>query len=215
MGRSYRDKARDRKKPNRKGGKGSKDKEEKSSSIIPPLVVLVLAISLIGGGIYLYLADDDQPNTYTPDEDENKDPEPDSLGSHLTARFETLNGQSATLEQYLGKVVIVDMFATWCGPCETQIEELKKVDSYYDPSDVIILSVDTDYTRENAQMVSGFQDDHNADWTFAMSTSEFNGEFPASAIPTLFIIDRDGDIVYEHQGVETGESLIQILSAHV
>ncbi len=216
MGRSYRDKARSRKQQNRKSGKGSRDKKEKSSSIIPPIVVLILAVSLIGGGIFLYLNQANEDDTYTPDEDDNKDPDPQVIpGPHLTARFETLNGRPETLEQYLGRVVIVDMFATWCGPCETQIEELKKVDSHYSPSDVIILSVDTDYTRETAQMVSEFQDDHNADWTFAMSTSEFNAEFPAEAIPTLFILDRDGEIVYEHQGVKSGELLIQILSAHV
>ncbi len=217
MGRSYRDKAKSRKQHSRKSGRGSKGKkeEEKSSSIVPPLVVLALAISLIGGGIFLYLNEDDEVNKYTPDEDDNKDPEPDPLESHLTARFETLSGAPATLEQYLGRVVLLDMFATWCGPCETQIEELKTVNSHYSPSDVIILSIDTDHTRENAQMVSEFKDKHNADWTFAMSTSEFNGEFPASAIPTIFIIDRDGDIVYDHQGVETGESLIQILDTYV
>ncbi len=217
MGRSYRDKAKSRKQHSRKSGGSSKGKtEEKSSSIIPPLVVLVLAISLIGGGIFLYLNEGDEAETYTPDEDDNKDPDPkDDLPSHLTARFETLGGAPATLEQHLGKVVLIDMFATWCGPCETQIEELKKVISYFSGSDVIILSIDTDYTRENAQMVSKFQDDHSADWTFAMSTAEFNGEFPASAIPTIYIIDRDGDIVYDHQGVEGGESLIQILASYV
>ncbi|MCK5772332.1 MAG: TlpA family protein disulfide reductase [Thermoplasmata archaeon] len=214
MGRSYRDKAKGRKQHNKKSSK--KKQEEKSSSIIPPIVVLVLAISLIGGGIFLYLNEDDGTNTYTPDEDDNNDPDPkDDLASHLTARYETLGGAPATLEQQLGKVVLIDMFATWCGPCETQIEELKTVKSYFSGSDVVILSIDTDYSRENAQMVNEFKDKHNADWTFAMSTAEFNGEFPASAIPTIFILDRDGDVVYDHQGVESGESLIQILSSYV
>lgn len=112
----------------------------------------------------------------------------------------SIDGAPVDLEAYRGRVVVLDLFATWCGPCRTQMEELNQLRAYYAGSEVVILSVDVD-PKETTQQIRDFRDEFNADWTFSSDTDGLSQKYDASSIPTMVVIDQDGNMVFRHAGV--------------
>jgi len=105
-------------------------------------------------------------------------------------------------------VVVLDFMATWCAPCRSQMEELKKVYTQYGDK-IRVISVDVD-PRESVELLSGFRNEVGATWEFVMDD---NGTFNdyrnfLGGIPTLVVL-KDGEMVYRHIGVTSSEELIR------
>ncbi len=138
-----------------------------------------------------------------PPETGNKEPAPDfSISS--------IDGEPVRLDAYRGRVVVLDLFATWCGPCRTQMGELNQLRAYYGRSEVEILSVDVD-PKETTQQIRDFRDEFKADWTFSSDTDGLSQKYDASSIPTMVVIDQDGNMVFRHAGVTTFSELQTII----
>lgn len=129
-----------------------------------------------------------------------------------------LSGNTVSLQQYRGKVVLLDFWATWCIPCRYSIPELAEIqDKYRDQGLVIIgISVD-DPLQANNKYISAFMEKYKVNYTILRAdektTSSYfgNGNF---AIPTIFFINRDGLIVNKGMGFVPGaveKSLAKIL----
>ena len=135
---------------------------------------------------------------------------PDGTGSGdpaPTFSLTDLDGNAVSLQSLRGKVVVLDLFATWCGPCQSQMAELNDVRARYSTSEVVILSIDVD-TRETASQAREFKAEYGATWAFAMDTDGVGDKYGATAIPTLAIIDRAGNLAYRNQGLEDASALI-------
>ncbi|MEA3559254.1 MAG: TlpA disulfide reductase family protein [Candidatus Thermoplasmatota archaeon] len=204
MGKSYSDKVKGRGKK-RSSGKsrrrsGSRKQEEKVKFPVAPVVVIgiVVALIILAAVLYQFNNSDEEGGTGSINNGENNDP--GTGPAYLGIGLESTSNGIIHLEDHKGKVVVLDMFATWCGPCKTQIVELGKLDARYGASDLVILSVDVDQ-RESLGQVSDFKREHGAGWDFAMSNDAFTGHFPATSIPTLYILDRDGNLVDKHVGL--------------
>ena len=116
-------------------------------------------------------------------------------------------GNSVSLQSLRGKVVLLDLFATWCGPCKTQMGELKEVYARYNTSEVVILSIDVDKSETQSQ-VRAFRSDYGASWGFCTDTDSVGAKYGAQYIPTLAIIDRAGNLSHRGSGVEQASDLI-------
>ena len=120
--------------------------------------------------------------------------------------FQGLDGLNKNLSDYRGKIVILDMWATWCSPCGYQMLELEKVYHYYGKEIIEIISIDIDQ-GETIKMVQDYIDEFqkngiNLDWIFGMDVEEIWEKYKISGgIPTLYIFDENGKIHYNHEGV--------------
>jgi peroxiredoxin len=158
------------------------------------IIVIMIAAAYV---VANQSGDDDVPETG------NKDAAPDfSISS--------IDGAPVELEAYRGRVVVLDLFATWCGPCRTQMGELNELRAYYPKSEVVILSVDVD-PKETTQQIRDFRDEFNADWTFSADTDGLGQKYDASSIPTMAVIDQDGNLVHRDAGVTTFSQLRAII----
>jgi peroxiredoxin len=109
-------------------------------------------------------------------------------------------GNTFSLSDYKGRIVILDFMATWCSPCREEIRYLKKVfDKYADRVIIISISVSPDYDTD--ERLQKFVKEYEITWTIARDTANVAELYDISAIPTVVIVDREGRIVYRRVGL--------------
>jgi thiol-disulfide isomerase/thioredoxin len=142
-------------------------------------------------------------------------PNRDLLSLELQApnwELEMSDGETLKLDELRGRLVIVDLMATWCGPCETQVEFLKEIYSDYG-SAIWIISLTVDLS-ETAQMMADYKEDHETEWQHGLDTDGvFGSYFSVNSIPTLVIIDSDGYFRWMHEGVWDTDSMRSTISS--
>jgi thiol-disulfide isomerase/thioredoxin len=110
------------------------------------------------------------------------------------------SGSSSYLSDYRGKVVVLDLFATWCPPCKEALPYLREIYTENSNNDVQIISIDIDNT-ESQSVVSQFREDENMDWLVSLdSDGSINSVYGTATIPTFYIIDQEGKIQWSDSG---------------
>jgi thiol-disulfide isomerase/thioredoxin len=121
---------------------------------------------------------------------------PASVGS-LT--MQTIDGEFLEMSDLRGKVVLVNFWATWCGPCREEIPYLARLTERY-PEHLVVIGVSED--AGGVEMVQSFADQYGVNYPIVMSTPEIKRAFPGVfALPTSFVVDPDGEIVQTHVGL--------------
>lgn len=111
-------------------------------------------------------------------------------------------GSKVSLEQLRGKTVVVNFWASWCGPCAEESPVLEKVAAKYRPkNDVVILGVDVEDLRDDALSFVG---DHGLTYP-SLRDGEDKGRqaFQVPALPETFVIDPQGRIALKIAGAVT------------
>ncbi len=122
----------------------------------------------------------------------NPDPAPDFS---LTG----LDGKAITLASSKGKVILLNFWATWCGPCRAEIPELIELQNKYkDRLQVLGLVVDDD----DRDAIKEFAEKFGINYPVAIATNEIRMQYGGiAALPTSFLLDAEGRIVQKHEGL--------------
>ena len=113
--------------------------------------------------------------------------------------METLDGRTISMAAQRGKVVLVNFWATWCGPCREEIPFLVRLAERY-PDHLTVIGVSEDHGSPDAVAAFGAQYDVN--YPLVMSTPEIKRAFPGVfALPTSFVVDPEGRMVESHVGL--------------
>ena len=104
-----------------------------------------------------------------------------------------LNGNVVRSDQFKGKVVVLDFWATWCVPCRTELPGYVDLQRKYGNEGLVIIGVSLD--DEGPEAVRLFSTRHGLNYTVVMGNDDLVNAFGGiDAYPTTFIIDRDGII---------------------
>ena len=121
---------------------------------------------------------------------------------------QTLDGGSLKLSDYSDKVVVVNIWATWCGPCRMEMPELIKMSNEYKARGLVVLGLATTYNERNdPQHVKDYVKTQNVPYKIIWDDGTLAGPLVESvrgraSIPQSFVITRDGKIVKHFTGFD-------------
>jgi thiol-disulfide isomerase/thioredoxin len=118
---------------------------------------------------------------------------------------EMIKSVQSSLEPMRGKVVILDIWATWCGPCRIEIPDFIKLQNKYRDKglEVVGVSIDPiDQRGGGAPKVGPFMKQYGINYTIWMvdNFEALAGYPPGNGIPTTYVLDRDGKIFKTYVG---------------
>lgn len=112
-----------------------------------------------------------------------------------------IEGRTHNSADWRGKVVLVNFWATWCGPCRTEIPQLIEMQEHY-RDHLVVLGVSVDQAPVEA--VKSFATELGINYPIVMVTAELEKLFPRpEAIPSLFVLDRESRLVQRHIGLNS------------
>lgn len=113
--------------------------------------------------------------------------------------------ESGTIDSkhYKGKVIIVDFWASWCGPCKASFAAYNELLKKFGKEGLVIIGVNIDNDPEKAKE---FLTENPASFHIASDTDKkVAGAYNLPTMPTAYIIGRDGNILYTHAGYHEGD----------
>lgn len=119
----------------------------------------------------------------------------------------TTSGQQVTLNNYKGRVLVLDFFASWCPPCRASIPHLVNLNRKYGKQGLQILGMSVDEDGEAA--VRKFVAEKGINYPVAVVDSEIQGDYGIRSIPTMYLVNKKGVIVEKFMGFsdETGRAM--------
>jgi peroxiredoxin len=127
-------------------------------------------------------------------------PAPGGPAPDFTLR--TLNGPNLRLQEQRGRVVLINFWATWCGPCREEMPQLNRLYDKYRHSGFTLLGVNVDEDLRNVSTVAG---QLGVKFPVLLDTDkQVSKLYEMNAMPATLLIDRDGKVRYLHRGYRPG-----------
>ena len=124
--------------------------------------------------------------------------------------LENLTGDSISLKSLYGKVVVLDFWATWCGPCKASFPAMQKaVNKYSTDTNIVFLFIDT-WEKADDKLRNAYNFITKMNYKFNVLLDSQNSvveNYKISGIPTKFVIDSHGKLQFKTVGYEDNEEV--------
>jgi peroxiredoxin len=147
-----------------------------------------------------------RPDAVSPAADTAAAPEKsEGKPANLDLTLKDMHGKDVRLADYKGSVILLNVWATWCGPCQLEIPELVETYAKYKDKGVVVLGVSLDDT---AEMLREYAPKKQMNYPLLLMQDDFDEAYgPIVGVPITFFIGRDGTIVRRHFGPVSKEQV--------
>jgi thiol-disulfide isomerase/thioredoxin len=167
-----------------------------STSARPPARGRLLAAALLAGTLMACWAEEERDSGF--------EPEPPAAPNFILPSLE--GGEVVSLDGLAGKIVVLDLWATWCPPCELQVPVLNAFhEDHRDDGDVVLYGVSVDQT--GIDTVREWVAEHDVRYPNLVGGEQLSRELGAMGFPALFVVGPDGRLHERHEGVIERETL--------
>jgi peroxiredoxin len=130
----------------------------------------------------------------------------------LDFTLKDIQGKDVTLSDYRGRVILLNFWATWCGPCRIEIPGFVELYKTYRSRGLIVLGVSAD---DPVATLKPFAAQMKMDYPVLVGNGrdDVQKAFPWEGLPKTFIIGRDGTICHEHSGLATKNQIEPIIKS--
>ncbi len=116
--------------------------------------------------------------------------------------LKTLDGPNMRLQEQRGKVVLINFWATWCGPCRQEIPHLNRIADKYRSAGLVLMGVNIDDDVRKAAEVA---DKLKVSFPVLLDTGKSVSKlYNLNAMPSTLVVDRSGRVRYLHRGYQDG-----------
>ncbi|HRJ83831.1 MAG TPA: TlpA disulfide reductase family protein [Cyclobacteriaceae bacterium] len=149
----------------------------------------ILSVAVVLTLLVVYLTGFNNPETAN-----NKDKD-------FNYRFtlKTLAGENVAIETLKGKVIFLNMWATWCGPCREEMPGIQKLYEKTKSDDIVFVMLSVDQEGDQNK-VAAYLKRNSFTFPVYMPTSNMSTQLNVPSIPTTFIISKDGKIAHQKVG---------------
>ncbi len=117
--------------------------------------------------------------------------------------LKSLQGKNLKLSEMAGNVVLINFWASWCGPCLQEMPLLNKIHNKYEPLGFTVLGINVEQSSDNAR---AFLSDRGVDFPVLLdSENRVSQLYDVVAMPTTVVVDRDGNMRFLHKGYKPGD----------
>ena len=119
--------------------------------------------------------------------------------------LKSLGGKNLKLSEMAGNVVLINFWASWCGPCREEMPLLNDLHKKYEPLGFAVFGVNVE---EDVKGAMGFLQNFPVDFPVLLdSANQVSKQYKVIAMPTTVLVDRDGKVRYLHQGYKSGDEI--------
>ncbi|MFA5014080.1 MAG: TlpA disulfide reductase family protein [Actinomycetota bacterium] len=127
--------------------------------------------------------------------------------SDVDFTLDDLSGKEISLSDFKGKIVVLNFWATWCPPCIAEIPDFVEIFNEYRDKDVQFIGV----SDEDISMLKSFAAYYDINYPILTDDKNIMAVWGIRAIPTTFVFDRNGKIVFENVGMMTREQIRNVI----
>lgn len=175
-------------------------------------ILIVIILGMFGWAVYSFINqqnDEAKHNESVPVQGEK---DTDKIGlekGDIAPDFslKTLNGEEVKLSDYRGKRVMINFWASWCGPCRAEMPDIQR---FHETKDIVILAVNLTSSENSRTNVTNFVKEYEMTFPILMDETEFvAGLYAIKPIPTTYLINSDGTIHNKAFGALNYEQMAQ------
>jgi thiol-disulfide isomerase/thioredoxin len=125
-------------------------------------------------------------------------------------QLSSAEGKAHSLSSYRGRVVVMDFWATWCGPCAKVMPRMQKLHQKFADKGLVVLGINA---WENGDAIALMKEKRYS-YELLLNGEQIAAAYKVTTLPVVYIVGSDGKIIYCHQG-EDQKDLLAVIEKYL